>query len=335
MALKAAIAITGISIALLALYGADVAVTMGSSNNEGFLPLDDMQRGMGLGGPAIILPIIAFFIALKEKSKGLGGLIIISGVFRLEDHVDRLYRSAEAYNLEIPYDKKIISDAILEIVNVNNLNSAYIRPLVFLGDGEMGLLPGDVPVRVAIAAWEWGAYLGDEAGQEGVKVCISDWQRISPKSFQPFAKGVGGYMNSTLAKIDAVKKGFDDAIMLSDTGSIAEGSGQNIFVFKDNILMTPPIETGALGGITRKTVIEIAKLFNIDFIEKDLYIEDLMSSDEIFFTGTATEVIGIVAIDNNDIGEGSVGDLTIKIRNKYLEIVNGKDDNFKDYITLV
>ena len=142
-------------------------------------------------------------------------------------------------------------------------------------------------------------------------------------------------MNSTLAKIDAVKKGYDDAIMLSDTGSVAEGSGQNIFVFKDNTLMTPPIETGALGGITRKTIIEIAKLFNIEFIEKDLYTEDLMSADDIFFTGTATEVIGIVSIDNNDIGKGSVGDLTIKIRNKYLEIVNGKDDNFKDYITLV
>ena len=260
------------------------------------------------------------FEGMRARQTGNG-----VGVFRLEDHVDRLYRSAEAYNLEIPYEKNTISDAILEIVNVNNLNSAYIRPLVFLGDGEMGLLPGDVPVRVAIAAWEWGAYLGDEAGQEGVKVCISDWQRISPKSFKPFAKGVGGYMNSTLA----------DAIMLSDTGSIAEGSGQNIFVFKDNILMTPPIETGALGGITRKTIIEIAKLFNIEFIEKDLYTEDLMSSGEIFFTGTATEVIGIVSIDNNDIGKGSVGELTIKIRNKYLEIVNGKDDNFKDYITLV
>ena len=141
------------------------------------------------------------FEGMRARQTGNG-----VGVFRLEDHVDRLYRSAEAYNLEIPYEKNTISDAILEIVNVNNLNSAYIRPLVFLGDGEMGLLPGDVPVRVAIAAWEWGAYLGDEAGQEGVKVCISDWQRISPKSFQPFAKGVGGYMNSTLAKIDAVKR---------------------------------------------------------------------------------------------------------------------------------
>ena len=258
-----------------------------------------------------------------------------SGVFRLEDHVDRLYKSAEAYNLNIPFEKKIISEAILEIVKVNKLNSAYIRPLVFLGDGEMGLLPGDVPVRVAIAAWEWGAYLGDEAGKEGVNVCISEWQRISPKSFQPFAKGVGGYMNSTLAKIDAVKKGYDDAIMLTDSGSVAEGSGQNIFAFKEDLLMTPPIETGALGGITRKTVIEIAKLFEIEFIEKDLRVDDLMSSQELFFTGTATEVIGIVSVDGNNIGNGSVGDLTKKIRNKYLEIVNGKEDNFKDYITLV
>jgi len=258
-----------------------------------------------------------------------------SAVFRLEDHVGRLYKSAEAYNLNIPFEKKIISEAILEIVKVNNLNSAYIRPLVFLGDGEMGLLPGDVPVRVAIAAWEWGAYLGDEAGKEGVNVCISEWQRISPKSFQPFAKGVGGYMNSTLAKIDAVKKGYDDAIMLTDSGSVAEGSGQNIFAFKEDLLMTPPIETGALGGITRKTVIEIAKLFEIEFIEKDLSVDDLMSSQELFFTGTATEVIGIVSVDGNNIGDGSVGDLTKKIRNKYLEIVNGKEDNFKDYITLV
>ena len=148
----------------------------------------------------------------------------------LDDHVDRLYRSAEAYNLEIPFNKNVISNAIKEIVKVNNLKSAYIRPLVFFGDGEMGLLPQNIPVRVAIAAWEWGAYLGDDAGSKGVNVCISDWQRISPKSFKPFAKGVGGYMNSTLAKIDAVKQGFDDAIMLSDNGTVAEGSGQNIFI---------------------------------------------------------------------------------------------------------
>jgi len=253
----------------------------------------------------------------------------------LDDHVDRLYRSAEAYNLEIPFNKNVISNAIKEIVKVNNLKSAYIRPLVFFGDGEMGLLPQNIPVRVAIAAWEWGAYLGDDAGSKGVNVCISDWQRISPKSFKPFAKGVGGYMNSTLAKIDAVKQGFDDAIMLSDNGTVAEGSGQNIFIYKNNQLLTPPIETGALGGITRKMVIEIAHHIDIPVVEQDLSPADLIASDEIFFTGTATEIVGVVSVDSNKISDGSVGEVTSKIRSKYLEIVNGQDDNFKNYITLI
>ena len=253
----------------------------------------------------------------------------------LDDHVDRLYRSAEASNLEIPFNKNVISNAIKEIVKVNNLKSAYIRPLVFFGDGEMGLLPQNIPVRVAIAAWEWGAYLGDDAGSKGVNVCISDWQRISPKSFKPFAKGVGGYMNSTLAKIDAVKQGFDDAIMLSDNGTVAEGSGQNIFIYKNNQLLTPPIETGALGGITRKMVMEIAHHIDIPVVEQDLSPADLIASDEIFFTGTATEIVGVVSVDSNKISDGSVGEVTSKIRSKYLEIVNGQDDNFKNYITLI
>ena len=264
----------------------------------------------------------------RETEKG-------TSVQFLDDHVDRLYRSAEAYNLEIPFNKNVISNAIKEIVKVNKLNSAYIRPLVFFGDGEMGLLPQDIPVRVAIAAWEWGAYLGDDAGSQGVNVCISDWQRISPKSFKPFAKGVGGYMNSTLAKIDAIKDGFDDAIMLSDNGTVAEGSGQNIFIYKNDQLLTPSIETGALGGITRKMVIEIANYLDIPVVEQDLSPADLIASDEIFFTGTATEIVGIVSVDSNKISDGTVGEVTSKIRTKYLEIVNGQDDNFKNYITLI
>jgi len=142
-------------------------------------------------------------------------------------------------------------------------------------------------------------------------------------------------MNSTLAKIDAVKQGFDDAIMLGDTGTVAEGSGQNIFMVKDEQLFTPPIETGALGGITRKTVMEIAKYLDIDLEEKNLTREDLISADEIFFTGTATEIVGVVSIDKIDIGDGMVGKITTNIRNKYLEIVNGKEDNFKNYLTLI
>ena len=239
----------------------------------------------------------------RETEKG-------TSVQFLDDHVDRLYRSAEAYNLEIPFNKNVISNAIKEIVKVNKLKSAYIRPLVFFGDGEMGLLPQDIPVRVAIAAWEWGAYLGDDAGSQGVNVCISDWQRISQKSFKPFAKGVGGYMNSTLAKIDAVKEGFDDAIMLSDNGTVAEGSGQNIFIYKNDQLLTPSIETGAIGGITRKMVIEIAKYLDIPVVEQDLSPADLIASDEIFFTGTATEIVGVVSVDSNKISDGTVGEVT-------------------------
>ena len=175
-------------------------------------------------------------------------------IFRLNDHVDRLFASAESYNLKIPYTKEVIFEAIKDVVSKNKLESAYIRPLVFFGEGEMGLLPKDVPVRVSIAAWLWGAYLGDDAVNEGVNVCISKWRRISPTSFIPLAKGVGGYMNSTLAKIDAVDNGYDDAIMLGDDGTVAEGSGQNIFIVKNNNISTPPNSTGALNGITRRTV---------------------------------------------------------------------------------
>jgi len=256
-------------------------------------------------------------------------------IFRLNDHVDRLFASAASYNLKIPYTKEVIFEAIKDVVSKNKLESAYIRPLVFFGEGEMGLLPTGVPVRVSIAAWLWGAYLGDDAVNEGVNVCISKWKRISPTSFIPLAKGVGGYMNSTLAKIDAVDNGYDDAIMLGDDGTVAEGSGQNIFIVKNNNIFTPPNSTGALNGITRRTVIEIAKSKNISIEEKNLTVEDLKNADEVFFTGTATGVIGVVSIDGDDISNGRVGEITSDLINSYEDVVNAKDDNFKSYITLI
>jgi branched-chain amino acid aminotransferase len=258
-----------------------------------------------------------------------------TSIFRLSDHVDRLYNSASAYNLDIPYDKDVITQAIKDSVHLNELTSAYIRPLVFFGEGEMGLLPNNVPVNVSVAAWSWGAYLGDEAGNNGVKVCISKWKRISPESFIPTAKGVGGYMNSTLAKIDAVNNGYDDAIMFGDGDVVAEGSGQNLFLIKNGKITTPPIETGALGGITRRTVIEIASNLGYETLEQNITKEDLLNADELFFTGTATEVIGVVSVDGEDIGNGSPGSITNAIRNKYLEIVNGNDPISENYLTLV
>jgi len=256
-------------------------------------------------------------------------------IFRLSDHVNRLYNSAEAYNMEIPYSKEVITQAIKDSVHKNNLSSAYIRPLVFFGEGEMGLLPKNVPVWVSVSAWNWGAYLGDDAGNAGVKVCISKWKRISPQSFKPYSKGVGGYMNSTLAKVEAVKNGYDDAIMLGDGDVVAEGSGQNVFSIKDGEITTPPIETGALGGITRKTVLEICKELEIKTIEKNLTVDDLKNSDELFFTGTATEVVGVVSIDGDNISDGLPGKLTNTIRKKYLDIVNGRDNQYSHYLEKV
>ena len=199
----------------------------------------------------------------------------------------------------------------------------------------MGLLPKSVPVYVSVAAWNWGAYLGDDAGNQGVRVCISKWKRISPQSFKPTAKGVGGYMNSTLAKIDAVENGYDDAIMLGDNDVVAEGSGQNLFLIKNGKIFTPPIETGALGGITRKTVIEIASKLGLETEEININANQLKDADELFFTGTATEVVGVVSVDGEDISNGNPGQITGDIRKKYLEIVNGEDEDFLHYLTLV
>jgi len=256
-------------------------------------------------------------------------------IFRLSDHVNRLYNSAEAYNMEIPYSKEVITQAIKDSVHKNKLSSAYIRPLVFFGEGEMGLLPKNVPVWVSVSAWNWGAYLGDDAGNAGVKVCISKWKRISPQSFKPYSKGVGGYMNSTLAKVEAVKNGYDDAIMLGDGDVVAEGSGQNVFSIKDGEITTPPIETGALGGITRKTVLEICEELDIKTNEKNLTVDDLKNSDELFFTGTATEVVGVVSIDGDNIADGLPGKFTNTIRTKYLDIVNGRDNQYSHYLDKV
>ena len=255
-------------------------------------------------------------------------------IFRLNDHVDRLFASADSYNLKIPYTKEVIFEAIKDVVSKNKLQSAYIRPLVFFGEGEMGLLPKDVPVRVSIAAWYWGAYLGDEAVNQGVNVCISRWRRISPTSFIPLAKGVGGYMNSTLAKIDAVENGYDDAIMLGDDGTVAEGSGQNIFLMKDQKVITPEL-TCCLNGITRRSVMKIASDLGYEVLERQITRDELYTADELFFSGTAVEITPIKSVDKIDIGTGSRGEITEKIQSTYLDAVRGKANQYSDWLSKV
>jgi len=270
------------------------------------------------------------FEGIRARETSIG-----TAIFRLVDHIDRLFLSSEAYNLEIPYTHEEILEAAKLIVSKNNLKDAYIRPLVFFGSGEMGLLPTSVPVHVVVSAWSWGSYLGSEAAEKGVRVCLSPWERISPKSFKPYAKGVGGYMNSTLAKVDAVERGYDDAMMLSESGNVAEGSGQNIFLVKNNEIITPPIETGALNGITRRTVIQIAEDLSIKISEVNITKEELFESDELFFTGTATEVIGVVSIDDIAISDGEPGDITNKIRSEYMDIVFGRNEKYIHWLTKV
>ena len=270
------------------------------------------------------------FEGIRARETSIG-----TAIFRLKDHIERLFSSAEAYNLEIPYSYDEIFDASKSIVLKNKLKDAYIRPLVFFGSGEMGLLPKDVPVQVAVSAWSWGAYLGREAVGNGVRVCLSPWERISPKSFKPYAKGVGGYMNSTLAKIDAVDRGYDDAMMLSDSGNVAEGSGQNIFVIKNNEILTPPIETGALNGITRRTVIQIANDLDLKISEVNITKQELFEADELFFTGTATEVVGVVSIDETSISNGTPGKITNEIRSEFMDIVLGRNEKYINWLTRV
>ena len=270
------------------------------------------------------------FEGIRARETSIG-----TAIFRLTDHIDRLFLSAEAYNLKIPHTHEEIFHAAKSIVSKNNLKDAYIRPLVFFGSGEMGLLPKGVPVHTAVSAWSWGAYLGSEAAEKGVRVCLSPWERISTKSFKPSAKGVGGYMNSTLAKVDAVNRDFDDAIMLSDSGNVAEGSGQNIFLVSNDEILTPPIETGALNGITRRTVIQIADDLNIKVSETNITKEELFKAEELFFTGTATEVIGVVSIDDVAISNGKPGKITNRIRSEYMDIVLGKNEKYIDWLTKV
>ena len=270
------------------------------------------------------------FEGIRARDTSIG-----TAIFRLQDHIERLFSSAKAYNLEVPYSYDELFEASKSIVFKNKLKDAYIRPLVFFGSGEMGLLPKDVPVHIVVSAWSWGAYLGKEAVENGVRVCLSPWERISPKSFKPYAKGVGGYMNSTLAKIDAVNRGYDDAMMLTSRGSVAEGSGQNVFLIKDNEILTPPVETGALNGITRRTVMQIANDLDIKISEVNITKQALFEADELFFTGTATEVVGIVSVEETPISDGTPGEITNMIRSEFMDIVLGRNKKYIKWLTRV
>ncbi len=254
-------------------------------------------------------------------------------VFRHREHMERLQDSARIYHMKLPYSVEELMDATKELIRENSLEECYIRPIAYRGYGEMGLNPLNVPIDVAIAVWPWGAYLGEEGIKNGIKAKISSFQRISPNSFPPLAKCTGQYVNSILAKLESLHAGADEAIVLDYRGFISEGPGENIFMIKKGKMFTPPEHASILVGITRDTVITIARDLGYDVVETDITRGQLYLADELFFTGTAAEITPIREVDGIEIEKP--WPITKAIQEKFYATIKGKDQNYKDWLDYV
>ncbi|MBQ26972.1 MAG: branched chain amino acid aminotransferase [Nitrospiraceae bacterium] len=258
-----------------------------------------------------------------------------SAIFRLSDHVDRLFASANIGMVHVPFSKEEISTAILNVVRANALDACYIRPLIYLGYGEMGLYPSEnLPVRVAIAAWPWGTYLGEDGLLNGIRAKVSSYARHHVNSNMPLAKISGYYVNSIMAKQEVKRGGYDEAILLDTDGYVAEATGENIFIVRRGRLKTPPLQA-VLEGITRNSVFQIARDFGFTVKEERFGRDEMYSADEVFLTGTAAEITPLKEIDNRAIGEGKPGPITKKIQCSYFDTVSGKSDTHSDWLTPV
>lgn len=256
-----------------------------------------------------------------------------TAVFRLTNHLERLVQSAKIYRMDIPYSVEELATATRELIKKNGLESCYIRPIAYRGYGEMGLFPLKCPVEVAIAVWPWGAYLGDEGIKHGIRAHISSFRRIDPNALPPAAKATGQYINSILAKLEAVEAGYDEAILLDSRGFVSEGSGENIFIVEKGALITPPIEASILEGITRDSVMTLARANGIEVREENIVRSQLYLADEAFFTGTAAEVVPIREIDGRILGEP--GPVTRKIQQLFYDVVSGNHSEYKAWLEYV
>jgi branched-chain amino acid aminotransferase len=252
-----------------------------------------------------------------------------SAVFRIEEHVERLFDSGRIYRMDIPFSQGELCQAILDTIKANSLRECYIRPVVFRGHGELGVNPLNSPLETVIAVWEWGSYLGQEALEQGVDVGVSTWRRMAPDTMPNMAKAGSNYMNSQLVKMEALENGYDEGIMLDYQGLVSEGSGENIFLVKDGEIYTPPISSSLLRGITRDSVIKLAKEMDLNIREESLPREMLYMADELFFTGTAAEITPIRSVDKISIGNGKRGPITEKLQSSFFKILKGEvDDRF-------
>ena len=258
-----------------------------------------------------------------------------SAVFRLPDHIDRLFASAKIGMVRVPFSKEDIHHAVLNVVRSNALDACYIRPLIYLGYGEMGLYPSEhLPVRVAIAAWPWGTYLGEDGLMNGIRAKVSSYARHHVNSNMPLAKVSGYYVNSIMAKQEVKLAGYDEAILLDTEGYVAEATGENIFIVRRKRLKTPPLQA-VLEGITRDSVVQIARDAGLTVTEERFGRDELYSADEVFLTGTAAEITPLREVDNRVIGNGKPGPITQTIQKTYFDIVSGKSDTHTDWLTPV
>jgi len=258
-----------------------------------------------------------------------------TAVFRHHDHLERLFKSAELYYMPIPYTLEELRSATHELITSNELRECYIRPIVFRGYGQMGLYPLDAPVEVSIAVWPWGAYLGEESKLHGIRAKVSSWRRISPDSLIPHAKACGQYLNSILAKIEASKAGYQEAILLDHAGSVCEGSGENIYVVRNGEIVTPPHTAGILDGITRKSVNQIALDLGHAVVERDIARAELYLADEVFMCGTAAELVPVKEIDDHTIGSGERGPVTAEIQRVFDDALHGRDPRYLEWLDVV
>jgi len=256
-----------------------------------------------------------------------------SAIFRLREHTDRLFKSCHLIGLEVPFTQEQINAAHVEVVSANGLASGYLRPLVYMGYGSMGLFALDNPVRVSVAAWKWGAYLGTEGIERGIRAKISSFQRIGNNSVYSKGKVCGHYVNNMLAKRDAMRDGYQEAIMLDSDGFVSEGTGENAFIIDNGTLITPPLGSAILGGITRDTILTIAADMELPVREERFPRDVMMLADEMFLTGTAAEVTPVREIDGKNIGKGTAGPITREIQRRYFACVQGDDPNHADWLT--
>ncbi|MES9940079.1 MAG: branched-chain amino acid transaminase [Candidatus Thiodiazotropha sp. 6PLUC2] len=257
-----------------------------------------------------------------------------TAIFRLQEHTDRLFRSAHILNMPMPFDRDTLNEAQLAVVRENNLDSAYIRPMCFYGSEGMGLRADNLKVHCMAAAWEWGAYLGAENMEKGIRIRVSSFTRHHVNITMCRAKANGNYMNSMMALQEALHDGYDEALLLDAEGYVMEGSGENIFIVRDGVIYTPDL-TSALDGITRKTVIELAEELNYKVIEKRITRDEVYIADEAFFTGTAAEVTPIREVDNRSIGEGGRGPITEQLQKRYFDLVHGRLASHPEWLAYV